>query len=243
MKAESDSRQPMSANAPALGGEGRREKAPRAGDPPARGVPALEVMAKPPRRPFPAACRLRIREEYDRCSEVGEIGRLLRRAGLSSAPLSAWRPAAGLAAGSALTPAQCQVEAAPRGPCPGSPARSASGAPGERTGHRKQGAGRPGTRCRAARIAPQQREQPAAGHHLAGKAGRPRARLPRGGGVPGTVLPPSPVRSRAPAAPQAARPGTTCQRAQAGTCAGLAGERFVDRSPPAVVAPLLDEGQ
>ena len=79
--------------APALGVEERSDEAPNAGAsaPPAR--PDPEVLAKPKRRRFTAEYRLRILEEADRCTELGEVGRLLRREGLYSSHLTAWRRA------------------------------------------------------------------------------------------------------------------------------------------------------
>ncbi len=75
---------------PALGDEERSEETPRAGpDAP----PDPEVAAKPKRRQFTAAYRLRVLEEADRCTEPGEVGRLLRREGLYSSHLTAWRKA------------------------------------------------------------------------------------------------------------------------------------------------------
>jgi len=56
-------------------------------------APDPEVVAKPSRRQFTAQYRLRILEEADRCSEPGEVGRLLRREGLYSSHLTAWRKA------------------------------------------------------------------------------------------------------------------------------------------------------
>ena len=50
-------------------------------------------MAKPKRRQFTAEYRLRILEEADRCTQPGEVGRLLRREGLYSSHLTAWRKA------------------------------------------------------------------------------------------------------------------------------------------------------
>ncbi len=55
--------------------------------------PDPEVVAKPKRRRFSAAYRLRILEEAERCREPGEVGRLLRREGLYSSHLTAWRNA------------------------------------------------------------------------------------------------------------------------------------------------------
>ncbi len=52
-----------------------------------------EVAAKPKRRQFTAEYRLRILEEADRCTVPGEVGQLLRREGLYSSHLTAWRKA------------------------------------------------------------------------------------------------------------------------------------------------------
>ena len=54
-------------------------------------LPAPEVVAKPKRRQFTAEYRLRILEEAERCTRRGEVGRLLRREGLYSSHLTAWR--------------------------------------------------------------------------------------------------------------------------------------------------------
>jgi len=79
--------------APALGVEERSDETPSAGDG-ARAVPPNpEVVAKPTRRQFTAAYRLRILEEADCCTQPGEVGRLLRREGLYSSHLTAWRKA------------------------------------------------------------------------------------------------------------------------------------------------------
>ena len=59
--------------------------------PPAR--PDPEVVAKPKRRRFTAEYRLRILEAADRCAAPGDVGRLLRREGLYSSHLAAWRKA------------------------------------------------------------------------------------------------------------------------------------------------------
>jgi transposase len=50
-----------------------------------------EVSSKARRRTFTAEYRLRIVREADACSRVGEIGALLRREGLYSSHLTAWR--------------------------------------------------------------------------------------------------------------------------------------------------------
>ena len=60
----------------------------------AAAVPDPEVVDKPIRRRFAPSYKLRIVEEADRCTEHGEIGRLLRREGLYSSHLTTWRKAA-----------------------------------------------------------------------------------------------------------------------------------------------------
>ena len=55
------------------------------------GPPDPEVAEKPKRRRFSAEYRLRIVREADACKEPGEIGALLRREGLYSSLLTAWR--------------------------------------------------------------------------------------------------------------------------------------------------------
>ncbi len=52
-----------------------------------------EVVAKARRRRFAAAEKLRVLTEADRCSKPGELGALLRREGLYSSHLAAWRAA------------------------------------------------------------------------------------------------------------------------------------------------------
>jgi transposase-like protein len=54
-------------------------------------VPDPEVAAKPTRRRFTAEYKLRILREADSQREVGAIGALLRREGLYSTHLTAWR--------------------------------------------------------------------------------------------------------------------------------------------------------
>ena len=75
---------------PAVGDEERSDETPRAG---VGAPPDPEVVAKPKRRQFTAAYRLRVLEEADRCTEPGAVGRLLRREGLYSSHLTAWRKA------------------------------------------------------------------------------------------------------------------------------------------------------
>ena len=80
-------------SAPALGAEERSDDDATAG----AGAPGAqrdpEVAAKAKRRQFTAEYRLRIVEEADRCTESGEVGQLLRREGLYSSHLTAWRKA------------------------------------------------------------------------------------------------------------------------------------------------------
>ena len=76
--------------APAVGVEERSDETATAG---AAAPPDPEAVAKPKRRLFTAAYRLRVLEEADRCTEPGEVGRLLRREGLYSSHLSVWRKA------------------------------------------------------------------------------------------------------------------------------------------------------
>ena len=65
------------------------------GGAPSPEVPDSEVAAKAQRRRFTAAYKLRILEEVDACTEPGEVGRILRREGLYSSLLVAWRKARG----------------------------------------------------------------------------------------------------------------------------------------------------
>ena len=91
MTAETDSMTLNEVSVPALGVEERSDEAPRSGR--ARPNPDPEVVAKPNRRQFIAEYRLRILEEADRCTQPGEVGRMLRREGLYSSHLTAWRKA------------------------------------------------------------------------------------------------------------------------------------------------------
>ena len=77
----------------ALGVEERSDETPRARASGTRPAPDPEVVAKPKRRQFTAEYRLRILEEADRCTQPGEVGRLLRREGLYTSHLAAWRKA------------------------------------------------------------------------------------------------------------------------------------------------------
>lgn len=64
--------------------QGRESTSPKPGTDP-------EVSDKPVRRQFTREYKLRILRDADRCANTGEIGSLLRREGLYSSNLSAWR--------------------------------------------------------------------------------------------------------------------------------------------------------
>lgn len=53
----------------------------------------VEVLAKATRRRFSAAYKRRVLDEAARCTKPGELGALLRREGLYSSHLAAWRRA------------------------------------------------------------------------------------------------------------------------------------------------------
>jgi transposase-like protein len=55
------------------------------------GVPDPELVERPVRRRFSAEYKLRVVREADACSRPGEVGALLRREGLYTSHLSAWR--------------------------------------------------------------------------------------------------------------------------------------------------------
>jgi len=54
-------------------------------------VPAVEVPEKPVRRQFSSQYKMRILAEADACTELGQLGELLRREGIYSSNLSNWR--------------------------------------------------------------------------------------------------------------------------------------------------------
>ena len=54
-------------------------------------IPDPAVPEKPVRRRFTAEYKLRILREADRCTQPGQLGALLRREGLYSSHLTAWR--------------------------------------------------------------------------------------------------------------------------------------------------------
>lgn len=59
--------------------------------PPPANPPDPEVPPRAQRRSFSAAEKLRILDEADRCAQPGEIAALLRREGIYSSHLAAWR--------------------------------------------------------------------------------------------------------------------------------------------------------
>ena len=56
-----------------------------------KAVPDPEVPEKTVRRKFTAAYKLRILKEAERCTELGQVGALLRREGLYASSLTLWR--------------------------------------------------------------------------------------------------------------------------------------------------------
>ena len=77
--------------APSEGVEERSDETPGEGAGAPAAPPDPEVAEKPKRRRFSAEYRLRIVREADSCTQPGEIGALLRREGLYSSLLTAWR--------------------------------------------------------------------------------------------------------------------------------------------------------
>ena len=100
----------------ALGVEERSDETPRARASGAKPAPDPEVVAKPKRRQFTAEYRLRILEEADRCVQPGEVGRLLRREGLYTSHLAAWRKARRQGSLRGLTPSKRGAKPAERNP-------------------------------------------------------------------------------------------------------------------------------
>ena len=67
------------------------ERSQSAGASAASPVPDPELVERPRRRRFTAEYKLRVLTEADACSRPGEVGALLRREGLYSSLLTAWR--------------------------------------------------------------------------------------------------------------------------------------------------------
>ena len=90
----------------------RRESA---GAPSSREVmPDPELAERPRRRRFTAEYKLRVLREAEGCSRKGEIGAMLRREGLYTSHLTAWRKQRDAGALEGLTPRR----RGPRGPSP-----------------------------------------------------------------------------------------------------------------------------
>ena len=64
----------------------------------------VEVLARAERRRFTVEYKRRILQEADSCSQAGELGALLRREGLYSSHLAAWRSARARGELSGLSP-------------------------------------------------------------------------------------------------------------------------------------------
>ena len=241
MTAERDSMTLNEIPYPSLGVEERSDEAPRDGR--ARATPDPEVVAKPKRRQFTAQYRLRTLEEADRCTQPGEVGRLLRREGLYSSHLATWRKARRKGSLRELASKKRGAKPGRTQPvgCEGARARSESGSPGTRVAHRAHDPGRAGKSCRAAGIEPRTRNallmaaQPLAeqvGVVPACQAlGVSRATFYRRQRLtPGHQQPRStPARA-------------LCDSEREQVLDVLACPRFVDRAPAEVVATLLDEG-
>jgi transposase len=86
--------------------------------PPGNGklLPDPAVAEKPVRRRFTAEYKLRILREADRCTEPGQLGALLRREGLYSSHLTAWRQQRNQGTLAGLTPKRRGRKASPDAP-------------------------------------------------------------------------------------------------------------------------------
>ena len=76
---------------PAPGSEGARRATGDSGARAPEGAPDPEVTERAKRRRFTAEYKLRILREADACKGHGDLGALLRREGLYSSHLAAWR--------------------------------------------------------------------------------------------------------------------------------------------------------
>lgn len=77
--------------------------------------PNPEAPLRASRRRFDAACKLKIVEEADRCTEPGQIGELLRREGLYSSQPTTWRKQRDEGALGGLQGKKWGTEASPHG--------------------------------------------------------------------------------------------------------------------------------
>ncbi len=106
----------MGVGVAAVGGEERSDEPATAKAVESPPAPDPEVVAKPTRRQFTGAYKLGILEETDRCSQPGEVGRILRREGLYSSHLTAWRKARREGSLKGLTPRKRGRKPARRNP-------------------------------------------------------------------------------------------------------------------------------
>ena len=124
-------------------------------------VPAdPEVVDRPLRRRFSPSYKLRVVEEADRCTEPGEVGRLLRREGLYSSHLTTWRKA--VRSGSLSSAVEETRSKAERTESAGGESVQAGArehSPGEGTPEGAPDHRRPGKSCRAAGIEPRGRDE------------------------------------------------------------------------------------
>ena len=82
----------------------------------AKPIPDPAVPEKPVRRRFTAEYKLRILREADACSQPGQLGALLRREGLYSSHLTAWRQQRDEGTLAGLTPKRRGRKAKPDAP-------------------------------------------------------------------------------------------------------------------------------
>jgi transposase-like protein len=90
----------FSTGSPVLGPERReveRSETERSDGPKTGPLPDPEVIASPSRRRFTAAYKQRVLREAEACRGTGQIAALLRREGLYSSHLAAWRKQLALA--------------------------------------------------------------------------------------------------------------------------------------------------
>ena len=126
----------------------------------AAAAPDAEVVDKPTRRRFSPSYKLRVVEEADRCTEPGEVGRLLRREGLYSSHLTTWRKAVRSGWLRALSKRRGR-KPSERNPAGGESAQAGARehSPGEGTREGAPDHRRPGKSCRAAGIEPRGRDE------------------------------------------------------------------------------------
>ena len=125
----------------------------------AAAAPDAEVVDKPTRRRFSPSYKLRVVEEADRCTEPGEIGRLLRREGLYSSPDDMAQGGAEWVAESAVEETRSKAERTESAGGESAQAGAREHSPGEGTREGAPDHRRPGKSCRAAGIEPRGRDE------------------------------------------------------------------------------------